>query len=329
MNTLSCCIVGYGGIAEFHAQACEKIDGVRLKTLMGRRIVPAREFAERHGFERATDSLQDALDDDDLDAVIIASPSQVHYEQAMACLDAGKHVLVEIPLALSLAASQRIAERATEVGRNVMVAHTERYTDTGLFVKQFIGSGETGQIYQHHVFSYSYRHVNVGWTGYERSWVDDVVFHHGCHLVDYSLWTIDSPVRRVHGELAPKHPLNDTSMDVSLLIRYESEAMATISLSYNAAQGAGGHRFLCEKGTLEVAGKTIKFAGETVFESTANADESGVLRQNEEFFASIREGRAANCSAEDGVRALAPLQAVYDQMIELEGEEKYKRLWAH
>lgn len=329
MNNLSCCIVGYGGIAEFHAQACKKIDGIQLRTLMGRRLEPAQEFATRHGFERATDSLQDALDDDELDAVIIASPSQVHYEQAMACLDAGKHVLVEIPLALSLAASQQVAERATEMGRNVMVAHTERYTEPGLFVKQFIASGATGQIYQHQVFSYSYRHENVGWTGYERSWVDDVVFHHGCHLVDYSLWTIDSPVRRVHGELAPKHAVNDTSMDVSLLIRYENEAMATISLSYNAAQGAGGHRFLCENGTLEIAAKTIRFAGETVCESSENADQSGVLRQNEEFFASIREARLASCSAEDGIRALAPLQAVYDQMLELEGDEKYKRLWSH
>ncbi|MEE3335884.1 MAG: Gfo/Idh/MocA family oxidoreductase [Candidatus Latescibacterota bacterium] len=329
MDSLSCCIVGYGGIAEFHAGACKQIEGVRLHTLMGRRLEPAKEFATRHGFERATDSLQEALADDELDAVIIASPSQVHYEQTMACLEAGKHVLVEIPLALSQAGSQRIAEKAAEVGRNVMVAHTERFTDTGLFVKDFLSSGKAGQIYQHQVFSFSFRHENVGWTGYQRSWVDDVVFHHGCHLVDYSLWTIDSPVRRVRGELAPKHPINDTSMDVSLLIRYENEAMATISLSYNAPQGAGGHRFLCENGVLEIAGRTIRFAGDTVFETTANADETGVLAQNQEFFASVRASRPANCSAEDGVAALAPLQAVYDQMLEFEGDDKYKRLWLH
>ncbi|SVE41848.1 uncharacterized protein METZ01_LOCUS494702, partial [marine metagenome] len=93
MDSLSCCIVGYGGIAEFHAGACKQIEGVRLHTLMGRRLEPAKEFATRHGFERATDSLQEALADDELDAVIIASPSQVHYEQTMACLEAGKHVL--------------------------------------------------------------------------------------------------------------------------------------------------------------------------------------------------------------------------------------------
>lgn len=327
MDTLNCCLVGYGGIAGFHADACKQIEGVKLRTLMGRRLEPAREFGARHGFERVTDSLAEALADDELDAVIIASPSEVHYEQTMACLDAGKHVLVEIPLTMSVRSSRRVAARAREVSRNVMVAHTERFIDTRLFVKQFLASGEAGAIYHHQVYSLSYRHENVGWTGYERSWIDDVVFHHGCHLVDLSLWTIDSPVRRVHGEMAPKHPLNDTSMDVSLLIRYENEAMATISLSYNAQQSAGGHRYICEKGVLDYGGGGVQFAGKTVFEKAAGELDSIVV-QNSEFFHSIRENRQPSPNAEDGVLALEPLQTVYDQMIELEGDEKYLRRWA-
>ena len=326
MDALSCCLVGYGGIAEFHAEACKQIDGIVPRTLMGRRREPAEEFAARHGFGKVTTSLDEALADDSLDAVILTSPSEAHYEQAMACLDAGKHVLVEIPLALSLEGAQRIAARAGEVERNVMVAHTRRFDYVGRFVKEFLASGKAGRIYQHQHFSLAYRHENVGWTGYRRSWVDDVVFHHGCHLVDFSLWTIDSPVRRVRGEIAPKHEINDTSMDVSLLIRYENEAMATISLSYNAPQGAGGNLYICENGVLEIAGKTVRFAGETVFETPENP-ESGVLVQNREFFSSIREGRAPSCSAEDGVRALAPLQAAYDQMLELEEPAKYHRRW--
>lgn len=326
MDTLSVCLVGYGGIAEFHAEACQQIDGIEVRSLMGRRRGPAEEFASRHGIGTVTTSLDEALDDDALDAVILTSPSEVHHEQAMACLDAGVHVLVEIPLAMSLAGAQLIAQRSAQVKRNVMVAHTRRFDSVGRFVKEFLASGQAGRIYHHQHFSLAYRHENVGWTGYRRSWVDDVVFHHGCHLVDFSLWTVDSPVRRVRGELGPKSEINDTSMDVSLLIRYESEAMATISLSYNAPQGAGGNRFICENGVLELGGGAVKFAGETVFE-TPESPESGVLVQNREFLNSIREGRPPSCSAADGVRALAPLQAAYDQMVELEGEEKYRRRW--
>jgi len=323
---LSCAVVGYGGIAEFHAEALKQIEGVELRTLMGRRAEPAKDFADRHGFGKTTTSLEEALADDGLDAVVLTSPSALHVEQVLACLDAGKHVLVEIPLAVSLAGAQRVAERARQVGRQVMVAHTRRFDETGRFIKQFIEAGETGQVYQHQSYSFWFRHENVGWTGYQRSWVDDVLFHHGCHLVDFSLWTIGSPVRRVRGEIGPKQSLNDTSMDVSLLIRYENETMATISLSYNAPQGATGNRYLCEKGVLEIEGKRVRFAGDTVFE-TSKDPESGVLLQDREFISAIREGRTPSCDAEDGVRALAPLQAAYDQMLELEGGDKYQRRW--
>lgn len=326
MDALSCCLVGYGGIAEFHAEACKQIDGIELRTLMGRRREPAEEFAAKHGFHKITTSLAEALADDGLDAVIITSPSEAHYEQTMACLDAGKHVLVEIPLALSLEGAQRIAARVGEVKCNAMVAHTRRFDHVGRFVREFLASGNAGKVLQHQSYSFSFRHENVGWTGYRRSWVDDVVFHHGCHLVDFSLWTIGSPVRRVRGEIAPKHEINDTSLDVSLLIRYQNEAMATISLSYNAPQGAGGNRYICDRGVLEIAGKAVRFAGQTVFE-TPETPESGVLVQDREFFISIREGRPPSCDAEDGVRALAPLQAAYDQMLELEGPARYHRRW--
>jgi 2-hydroxy-4-carboxymuconate semialdehyde hemiacetal dehydrogenase len=326
MERVSCAIVGYGGIAEFHAEALKQIEGVELHTLMGRRAEPAKDFANRHGFGRTTTSLAEALADEGLDAVVLTSPSELHVEQALACLDAGKHVLVEIPLAVSLAGAQRVAERARQVGRQVMVAHTRRFDETGRFVKQFIESGETGQVHQHQSYSFWFRHQNVGWTGYQRSWVDDVVFHHGCHLVDFSLWTIGSSVRRARGEIGPKQQLNDTSMDVSLLIRYENETMATINLSYNASQGATGNRYLCEKGVLEIEGKRVSFAGATVFETSKNP-ESGVVVQNGEFISAIREGRTPSCDAKDGIRALAPLQAAYDQMLALEGGDKYLRRW--
>ncbi len=145
MRPLALCLVGYGGIAEFHADACKQIDGIELRTLMGRRREPAEEFAGRHGFSRVTTSLDEALADGDLDAVILTSPSEVHHEQAMACLDAGVHVLVEIPLAMSLAGAQLIAQRAAQVECNVMVAHTRRFDDVGRFVKEFLASGKAGR----------------------------------------------------------------------------------------------------------------------------------------------------------------------------------------
>jgi len=156
--------------------------------------------------------------------------------------------------------------------------------------------------------------------------VDDVLFHHGCHLVDFSLWTVDSDVRRVRGELAPRHPVNDTSMDISMLIRYANEAIATTSLSYNARQAATGNIYLCENGVLKVSGSSVVFNGENVFEATAKP-ESGVLVQNRDFIEAIRNDRQPTCNADEALKSITVLQQVYDQMVTMEGVEKYRRRW--
>ena len=326
MKPVTCCLVGYGGIAEVHADALKRIDGVRLRTLMGRRAEPAEAFAQKMGFEKSTADYDDAIEDPEIDAVIIASPSEVHVEQASKALQAGKDVLVEIPLAMSHKGARDLAGLARTTGRKLMVAHTRRFDPAGQFVKDFIASGKAGQVYHHQHYSLWFRHKNIGWSGYHRSWVDDVVFHHGCHLVDFSLWAVGAPVRRVRGELFPLHPEIGTTMDVSLLIRYANEAMATISLSYNARQPARGNLFICEAGTLSHNGKTVTLNGDTLFE-TGKEEEGSVVIQDREFLSAIREDRQPSCNAEDGMVALAVLQQVYDQMVTLEGEGKYKRRW--
>ena len=326
MATINCCIVGYGGIAEFHAEALAQIADTRIHSIVGRREEPSEAFAKKHSAAHWFTDLDSALADDDLDAVVIASPSELHVQQTLSAISAGKHVLIEIPLAISHEGARNVAGAARGFGLKVQVAHTRRFDEVGVFVKEFVGSGKTGQIYQNQSYSLWFRHENVGWTGYQRSWVDDILFHHGCHLVDFSLWTIDSDVRRVRGELAPLHPVNGTSMDVSMLIRYANEAIATINLSYNARQPASGNRYLCENGVLEVNGKSVSFNGEEVFQTSENP-ESGVVVQDRDFIDAIREDREPTCNADEALKSMIVLQQVYDQMITMEGEEKYKRRW--
>ena len=326
MDPISCCIVGYGGIAAFHAEALKQIESIRCHSIVGRRLEPAEAFRDQMGFEKATTDYDECLNDPSVDVVIIASPSELHYDQTARAIEAGKDVLVEIPIAMSQKGARDLSGMAQKSGRKIMIAHTRRFDPAGMFVKDFLASDRAGRVILHQHYSYWLRHENVGWTGYQRSWTDDVLFHHGCHLVDFSLWTIDAPVRRVRGELSPLHPDIGTSMDVSLIIRYANEAIATISLSYNAHQSAIANIFICENGTLSHTGKQVTFNGETVFETELNA-EGGVLIQNREFFQAIREDRQPSCNADDGLRALTVLQQVYDQMTTLENQGKYQRKW--
>lgn len=327
MSPVNICLVGYGGIAGFHARAMRELDGVGLHTVVGRRPEPTRVFQEEHGFQQSTTDFAAAMADPEIQAVVIAAPSELHYEMTMAALNANKDVLVEIPLALSAEGGRRVAALAQERKRHVMVAHTRRYEQAGGFIKEFVHSGRAGQIYQHHVYSFWLRHENVGWTGYRRSWTDDVLFHHGCHLVDFSLWCIGAEVKRVRGELAPLSAVTGTTLDVSMLVRYANDAIATISLSYNAQPGVSGQVFICEHGTLEVKGGTVRFAGEAVFEKDGGGLEHGVLEQDRAFIGAVQGEMAPECTAVEAVASLEVLQNVYDQMVKLDGETPYRRPW--
>jgi len=326
-DTLNVCVIGYGGIAVFHCQALRQIEGVRLHTVVGRRPEPTAAFREEWGFLAGTTDLAEALNDPEIDAVVVVAPSEAHYEMTAAALKAGKHVLVEIPLAMSARGARELVDLAQEQDRRVMVAHTRRFEPGGRFARDFLAAGKAGRVHQHHSFSFWLRHENVGWTGYQRSWVDDVLFHHGCHLVDFSLWCVDAEVRRVRGELSPLDAGTGTSLDVSLLLRYADEAIATISLSYNARQGASGQLFICEGGNLEMGAGVVRFGGEVVFSAEGDQLRQGVLVQDREFVEAVRAGREPACAAGEALKALEVLQEVYDQMVEQDGEEKYRRRW--
>ncbi len=321
-------IVGYGGIAAFHAEALQAIPGTRLHAVVGRRAAPAEAFARQWQAARWGTDLAAVLADPALDGVIVASPSECHAAMALACIEAGKPALVEIPLALSAGLAQQVAEAARQRGVPVMVAHTRRFQPVQVFVHELLASGRLGRVHQHHTFSFWLRHENVGWTGYQRSWVDDVLFHHGCHLVDFSMWCVGRPVCRVLGELSPVDPRTGTSLDVSLLIRYAGDAIATVSLSYNARRAASGDRFICDGGLLELEGGQARLDGEVVFTAEGQGGlAAGVLAQDREFVAAVRDGRAVTCDAAVAVAALAVLQQVYDQTVAREGTERYSRPW--
>ena len=190
----------------------------------------------------------------------------------------------------------------------------------------YIASGKAGKVYMHNAYEFQLRHENVDWTGYNRSWTDDVLFHHGCHVLDFSLWTVGAPVRRIRGELTPIHDQTGTSLDVGMLLRYTNETVANLSLSYSSPGGGSGNIYLCEAGTLTIDGRSVRLNGETISESDTDLSDH-VLAQNQEFVEAIREGRPTTCGAEVALEALELLQQVYDQMVTLEGEEKYKRMW--
>ena len=191
-------ILGYGSIALDHVKAIRAIGTTRagndlaLYGVMGPHEEPTRAFGEAHGMVVATTDLDALLADPAVDAVVVCSPSPDHAAQTERALRAGKHVLCEIPLAMSLAETDRLIALADEVDRRLMVCHTQRWGPALTEARRRIAAGD---LHPHAIVArYMFgRRENVNWRGRRRSWTDSLLWHHGCHAVDASLWLLGVP----------------------------------------------------------------------------------------------------------------------------------------
>ena len=174
---------GAGAFGRKHLDALSKIDDAHVVGVVEPVADLAAEAAEMFGVERTFGSLDDALELDEVDAVILTSPTPMHAAQAIQCMDAGKHVEVEIPVAESLADAQAVLDKQAETGLVCMVGHTRRYNPSHQWVRQRIESGEF-TIQHMDVQTFFFRRTNTNALGLPRSWTDHLLWHHSAHTID-------------------------------------------------------------------------------------------------------------------------------------------------
>lgn len=308
---LTLSFVGYGSIAAAHARALRELGGVRLDTVVGRRPEAIEAFAREWGFERWTLSLDEALARPGVDAVVICSPSDQHAEQAERALAAGKHVLVEIPIAVSLADAERVVAFAERTGRRLMVAHTQRFFPALIELRRQIAAGE---LHPHHLDCrwFFLRRENVNWEGRRRSWTDNLLWHHACHVVDAALWLLgqtgpeaNRPVRAL-GQAGPPHAELGIPLDLDLLLRV-GDLPVNIAMSYNSPWPMHDYLVIGEEATVRFEnGRLIGKEGELFVPEGAHP----IREQDREFLAAVREGREPSVSGPSLLPAMRALQAV-------------------
>lgn len=310
--------IGYGSIAAAHARALRELGGVTFDTVVGPREEPLAAFAAEWGFERHTAHLEEALARPAVDAVLIASPSDAHAAQAEAALRAGKHVLVEIPLAMCLADAERVARLAEETGRVLMVAHTQRFSPALLEARRRIADGE---LTVHHVVCrwFFLRRENVNWEGRRRSWTDNLLWHHSCHVVDAVLWLLGDdralpPGAGPFGQAGPPHPALGIPLDLDIAWRSSTGALVQIAMSYNSHRSVHDYLLIGEEETLLFSGGRLLDASDRVVAPAEGMDRHALRDQDAEFLAAVREGRPPSVSGRAVLPAMALLQAVQDQL---------------
>ena len=309
---MNLCMVGYGSIAEVHRQSFARIPGVEITAVVGRLLEPTQAFAKKCGASLATVDLAEALARDDVDAVVITSPSAKHAAQTQAALEAGKHVLVEIPLALSLTESEMLTALAVQQDRSLMVAHTMRFWPTLTAVRQRIAEGElhVHSVYIHYGFL---RRQNVNWQGRQRSWTDNLLWHHGCHAVDTALWLLGEPAQDVAGYMGPPHEALGIPLDLAVSLRTPREQLVSCALSYNTMRSMLEIVVIGEETTLLVRdGKLVDPSDRILAAGGEDEEASAGLLQNLEFISALRQEREPIVSGEDVLPTMRALQAVQD-----------------
>jgi 2-hydroxy-4-carboxymuconate semialdehyde hemiacetal dehydrogenase len=290
-------LAGAGAFGRKHLDALAAIGGVEVVSLVGRQLEPTRDVAGKYGVSHATTDLAEALALPGVEAAILCTPTQMHAAQAIQCLEAGKHVQVEIPLADSWTDAEAVLRAQKKTGLVCMVGHTRRFNPSHQWIHRRILAREL-RILQMDVQTYFFRRTNTNALGEPRSWTDHLLWHHAAHTVDLFQYQTGEEIVAAHALQGPRHPELGIAMDMSVQLKAKGGALCTLSLSFNNDGPLGTFfRYICDHGTYIaryddlVTGKDEKvdLAGVAV-------SMNGIELQDREFLAAIREGREPNAS---------------------------------
>jgi 2-hydroxy-4-carboxymuconate semialdehyde hemiacetal dehydrogenase len=290
-------LAGPGAFGQKHLDALKLIDGVQVTSLIGRELDKTKEVAARYGVGHATTELDESLARDDVDAVILCTPTQLHAQQSIACMKAGKHVQVEIPLCDRLQDGRDVVEMQKMTGRVAMCGHTRRFNPSHQYVRRRILAGEFN-IHQMDVQTYFFRRTNMNALGQPRSWTDHLLWHHAAHTVDLFQYQTRSRVVKANAVQGPIHPTLGIAMDMSIQLQAENGAICTLSLSFNNEGPLGTFfRYIGDSATY-IARYDDLFTGkdEKIDVSKVDVSMNGIELQDREFVAAIRENREPNAS---------------------------------
>jgi 2-hydroxy-4-carboxymuconate semialdehyde hemiacetal dehydrogenase len=290
-------VAGAGAFGIKHLDALAEIDGVTITSVISRRLEQAQEVAAKYGAVHAGTELDEVLERDDVDAVILCTPTQMHASQTIAALRAGKHVQVEIPLADSWSDAQAVAKVADETDLVCMVGHTRRFNPSHQWIHRRITAGELA-IQQMDVQTYFFRRTNMNALGQPRSWTDHLLWHHAAHTVDLFMYQTGEDVVVANAVEGPINSDLGIAMDMSIQLQTTGGKICTLSLSFNNDGPLGTFfRYICDNGTyIARYDDLVTGREEPIDVSNVDVSTNGIELQDREFIAAIREGREPNSS---------------------------------
>ncbi|MEO6341347.1 MAG: Gfo/Idh/MocA family oxidoreductase [Caulobacteraceae bacterium] len=309
-------MAGQGAFGQKHLDAIKKIDGIEVVSLAGGSPGTTEDVAKKYGIPHWTTDLAESLKQPGVEAVILTTPTQMHAKQAVQCMEAGKHVMVEIPMADTLADAQWIVDVQKKTGLVAMAGHTRRFNPSHQWIHNKIKAGELN-IQQMDVQTYFFRRTNMNAAGQPRSWTDHLLWHHACHTVDLFQYQTGQTASVARGVEGPHHPDLGIAMDMSIQMKVASGAICTLSLSFNNNGPLGTFfRYICDNGTYIARYDDLVDGYEKPIDlSQVAVSNNGIELQDREFFAAIKEGREPNASVAQALTAMQTLDKIEKSLL--------------
>ncbi len=315
-KTIKVALAGAGAFGIKHLDAIKLIDGVEVVSVVGRELDKTKEVAAKYGIPHVSTELADSLALKELDAVILATPTQMHAAQSITCMEAGKHVQVEIPLADSLADAEAVVALQRKTGLVAMCGHTRRFNPSHQWLHKKIVAGEFA-IQQMDVQTYFFRRSNMNALGQPRSWTDHLLWHHAAHTVDLFAYQTGGTIVAANALQGPIHPTLGIAMDMSIQLKSSTGAICTLSLSFNNDGPLGTFfRYIGDSGTYIARYDDLIDAKDNKIDvSKVDVSMNGIELQDREFFAAIREGREPNGSVAQVLPCYRTLHGLEQQLV--------------
>ncbi len=304
----------YGAFGLKHLDALANIKEAEVTAVFGPNKDKITALAGTKKIPKACSSYEEFLDQD-VDAVILSTPTQLHCEQSVQALEAGKHTFAEIPMADSLADAKKMDAAQKKSGLIGMVGHVRRFNPSHQWVKNRIDAGNLS-IQQMDAQTYFFRRTNTNAKGEPRSWTDHLLWHHACHTIDLFMYQTGEVPSEVFGLQGPPHPELGIAMDMTIGLKTPSGKVCTLSLSFNNNGPFGSFfRYIGDSGTY-IARYDDLFDGndEPIDLSGVAVSNNGIELIDREFVTAIQEGREPNSSFAQGLAAMQVMQKLEDQM---------------
>ena len=304
-----------GAFGTKHLEALSQIESCDITTVMTTKKEQAAEVAQTFGASHSFDNFDDFITSDAHDAVILATPTQMHAGQTIKALQAGKHVLVEIPMADSLADAEAMVAMQEQTGLVAMAGHVRRFNPSHQWVNQKMRAGELA-LQQLDAQTYFFRRTNMNAKGQPRSWTDHLLWHHACHTIDLFLYQTGEDIEEVHAIQGPQHEELGIAMDMAILMKTPTGKLCTLSLSFNNDGPLGSFfRYICDNGTYLARYDDLYDGRDNQIDVSAiDVSMNGIELIDREFIASIIEGREPNSSLRQCLPAMRVMHEIERKM---------------